>query len=120
MKRYFIECHVDGEMTATTSYTITARGEREAVRKAAVEMRLDYDRTDLTVQEFIDDVFYCDSCTELEDGASFGSPVTNAVVAMGELLNNRQHLDLHDDDRRMLQAAMVGLDRWSTARMDVL
>ncbi|WP_037500636.1 hypothetical protein [Sphingomonas jaspsi] len=102
MNRYYIECHEDGEMLATSSFTITARGPAEAKRKAAQEMRLAYGREDTPLREYLDDQFHLDSCTELEDGLPFQSPVQTAIEALVGTPAGRQ------------------LDRWYQERCDIL
>lgn len=108
MKRYFIECHVDGEMLATNGFTIEASSPAAALRKAAKELRENYGDTDRSLSEFIDDKFHLDSLTELNPGHPFQSPVTTAI----ELLVA--------SDNPILYSAGKQLDRWAMGRCDVL
>lgn len=131
MPRYYVECHEDGDFVPTHQLTIEAANEDIASREALLDMyikrgRVDeiYDDADeeriigyeglatcdgaVCKEEMLDIVYdegYVDVCIEIPDGLPGEAPWA-LEAAVDELLNNRQHLDLHEDDRTMLENSL--------------
>jgi hypothetical protein len=134
MPRYFVEQHWDGDFVTTDSRTVIADDEDAAKLIAAEGLARDTDRLEFddedehlenpltpdgyeSVEDFLNDLVYLDSITELPESHPTGrNPIEHLLDCVSELLDNRQHLDLHEDDRKMLADAHLAADRLQQSR----
>jgi hypothetical protein len=119
MKKWFIECHREGDFTPDTWFTVEAKDRAGAKRAAAKQLKAD-DDLDCRIADVFDDPYVLDSLTEVAPDTPDGrSPIMHMLDLVEQLLGNINFKDQQGSDFPKFQQAHAAALAWAAERYDV-